>query len=199
MIYETLQIIKEQIEKYFSDIGLNRSIELQNISFIDNVNDDERGLNEKLILSLIRLEEEVTLKNSSHIKINDNKSEYRNPPVHLNLYLLISANFKDYETSLITLSKSIEFFQGKKVFNASNTTYNRDNVAIEVLNDFRFNLEIYSPSFEELNNIWGTLGGKQLPSVIYKIQLIEIERDNKLGESELITHIEGTLKELRKS
>jgi hypothetical protein len=199
MIYETLQIIKEQLEKYFSDIGLNRSIELQNISFIDNVNDDERGLNEKLILSLIRLEEEVTLKNSSHIKINDNKSEYRNPPVHLNLYLLISANFKDYETSLITLSKSIEFFQGKKVFNASNTTYNRDNVAIEVLNDFRFNLEIYSPSFEELNNIWGTLGGKQLPSVIYKIQLIEIERDNKLGESELITHIEGTLKELRKS
>lgn len=199
MIYETLQIIKEQIEKYFSDIGLNRSIELQNISFIDNVNDEERGLNEKLILSLIRLEEEVTLKNSSHIKINDNKSEYRNPPVHLNLYLLISANFKDYETSLITLSKSIEFFQGKKVFNASNTTYNRDNVAIEVLNDFRFNLEIYSPSFEELNNIWGTLGGKQLPSVIYKIQLIEIERDNKLGESELITHIEGTLKELRKS
>lgn len=199
MIYETLQIIKEQLEKYFSDIGLNRSIELQNISFIDNVNDDERGLNEKLILSLIRLEEEVTLKNSSHIKINDNKSEYRNPPVHLNLYLLISANFKNYETSLITLSKSIEFFQGKKVFNASNTTYNRDNVAIEVLNDFRFNLEIYSPSFEELNNIWGTLGGKQLPSVIYKIQLIEIERDNKLGESELITHIEGTLKELRKS
>jgi hypothetical protein len=199
MIYETLQIIKEQIEKYFSDIGLNRSIELQNISFIDNVNDEERGLNEKLILSLIRLEEEVTLKNSTHIKINDNKSEYRNPPVHLNLYLLISANFKNYETSLITLSKSIEFFQGKKVFNASNTTYNRDNVAIEVLNDFRFNLEIYSPSFEELNNIWGTLGGKQLPSVIYKIQLIEIERDNKLGESELITHIEGTLKELRKS
>ena len=193
MIYETLQIIKEQLEKYFSDIGLNRSIELQNISFIDNVNDEERGLNEKLILSLIRLEEEVTLKNSSHIKINDNKSEYRNPPVHLNLYLLISANFKNYETSLITLSKSIEFFQGKKVFNASNTTYNRDNVAIEVLNDFRFNLEIYSPSFEELNNIWGTLGGRQMPSVIYKVQLIQIERDKKLAESKIITHIGGTL------
>ena len=100
---------------------------------------------------------------------------------------------KNYDTSLISISKVIEFFQGKKVFTSSNTVYNRDNVAFEILDDFRFILEIYSPSFEELNNIWGTLGGRQMPSVIYKVQLIQIERDKKLAESQIITHIGGTL------
>jgi len=193
MLYESMHILKEQLDKYFSDIGLSRTTELQNIALWESGKDDESRLSEKLIISLLRLEEETTLKNSAHVKINENKTEYRNPPVHLNLYLLIAANFKNYDTSLISISKVIEFFQGKKVFTSSNTVYNRDNVAFEVLDDFRFILEIYSPSFEELNNIWGTLGGRQMPSVIYKVQLIQIERDKKLAESNIITHIGGTL------
>ncbi|NCB26089.1 MAG: DUF4255 domain-containing protein [Bacteroidia bacterium] len=193
MLYESMHILKEQLDSYFRDIGLNRTTELQNIALWESGNDEESRLNEKLVVTLLRLEEEATLKNSPHVKVNENKSEYRNPPLHLNLYLLIAANFKNYDTSLISISKVIEFFQGKKVFTSSNTVYNRDNVAFEILDDFRFILEIYSPSFEELNNIWGTLGGRQMPSVIYKVQLIQIERDKKLAESKIITHIGGTL------
>ncbi len=193
MLYESMHILKEQLDSYFRDIGLNRTTELQNIALWESGNDEESRLNEKLVVTLLRLEEEATLKNSPHVKVNENKSEYRNPPLHLNLYLLIAANFKNYDTSLISISKVIEFFQGKKVFTSSNTVYNRDNVAFEILDDFRFILEIYSPSFEELNNIWGTLGGRQMPSVIYKVQLIQIERDKKLAESQIITHIGGTL------
>lgn len=193
MLYESMHILKEQLDSYFSDIGLNRTTELQNIALWESGKDEDSQLNEKLIITLLRMEEEVTLKNSPHVKVNENKSEYRNPPLHLNLYLLIAANFKNYDTSLISISKVIEFFQGKKVFTSSNTVYNRDNVAFEILDDFRFILEIYSPSFEELNNIWGTLGGRQMPSVIYKVQLIQIERDKKLAESQIITHIGGTL------
>lgn len=193
MLYESMHILKEQLDSYFRDIGLNRTTELQNIALWESGNDEESRLNEKLVVTLLRLEEEATLKNSPHVKVNENKSEYRNPPLHLNLYLLIVANFKNYDTSLISISKVIEFFQGKKVFTSSNTVYNRDNVAFEILDDFRFILEIYSPSFEELNNIWGTLGGRQMPSVIYKVQLIQIERDKKLAESKIITHIGGTL------
>ncbi|HAR39350.1 MAG: hypothetical protein A2W86_09165 [Bacteroidetes bacterium GWD2_45_23] len=193
MIYESLQILKEQLDNYFTDIGLSRTIELRNIALWENGREDDAKLSEKLILTLLRLEEETTLKNTPHVRVNETKTEYRNPPLHLNMFLLIAANFKNYDTSLISISKAIEFFQGKKVFTSANTVYNRDNVTSDVLDDFRFILEIYSPSFEELNNIWGTLGGRQLPSVIYKIQLIQIERDKKLAESEVITHIGGTL------
>ena len=53
---------------------------------------------------------------------------------------------------------------------------------------------LYTPTFEELNYVWGTLGGRQLPSVIYKIQLIEIDRNELLGTGKLITEITDTLK-----
>jgi hypothetical protein len=36
-----------------------------------------------------------------------------------------------------------------------------------------------------------------LPSVIYKIQLIQIEQDKKLASSEVITHIGGNLNDLK--
>jgi hypothetical protein len=45
------------------------------------------------------------------------------------------------------------------------------------LKDFRFTVELYTPTFEELNFIWGTLGGKQYPSALYKLSLIEVERN----------------------
>ena len=118
MIYETLQILKEQLEDYFQQIGLGKIIDLQNIALWESESIDEASFNNKVILTLIRLEEEATLKNRSHFKVNDLKSEYRNPPVSLNLYLLISANFVPstsgdaYEKSLRCLSAVFEFFQG---------------------------------------------------------------------------------------
>ena len=189
MIYETLQILKEQIDDYFSEIGLVDSIILDNIALWESGNYDAEKLNE--------LEEEATLKNSPYYKLNNLKTEYKNPPVHLNLYLLICASFQAYDRSLRSISKVIEFFQSKKVFTSTNTAYNRNNVSMDVLDHFKFNVDIYTPTFEELNNIWGTLGGRQMPSVIYKVQLIQIESDKKLAASEAITQISGTINDMR--
>lgn len=197
MIYETLQILKEQLENYFSDIGLGKIIALENIALWESGSDDSARIDDKVVISLLKLEEELTLKNSPHYKLSDTKTEYKNPPVHLNLYLLVSANCDSYDKSLRSISKVIEFFQGKKVFTSGNTVYNRNNVSFDVLNYFKFILELYTPTFEELNNIWGTLGGRQLPSVIYKVQLIQIERDKKLAASEVIKHIGGVLNDLK--
>ena len=80
MLYESMHILKEQLDSYFRDIGLNRTTELQNIALWESGNDEESRLNEKLVVTLLRLEEEATLKNSPHVKVNENKSEYRNPP-----------------------------------------------------------------------------------------------------------------------
>lgn len=197
MIYETLQIIKEQIENYFSEKGLGKIIVLENIALWESGSETASRVNNKVVITLLNLEEEKTLKNSAHYKVNHTQTEYENPPVHLNLYLLISANCETYDKSLRSISRVLEFFQGKKVFTPANTVYNRTNVELDVLDYFRFNLEIYTPSFEELNNIWGTLGGRQMPSVIYKVQLIEVNREKKIAASEVITHIGGTLNDLK--
>jgi hypothetical protein len=74
--------------------------------------------------------------------------------------------------------------------------YNRNNVSFDLFDQFKFILELYSPGFEELNNVWGTLGGRQLPSVIYRIQLIQIEQEKILQSSELISQVGGNLSNL---
>lgn len=197
MIYETLQILKEQLENYFSEVGLGKIIILENIALWESGSDDASKIDGKVVMSLLKLEEETTLRNTPHFTVKDSKTEYKNPPVHLNLFLLVGANCETYDKSLRSISRVIEFFQGKKVFTSGNTVYDRTNVAFDVLDHFKFNIELYTPTFEELNNVWGTLGGRQLPSVIYKIQLIQVERDKKLASSEVIKHIGGTLNDLK--
>lgn len=195
MIYESLEILKEQLTVYFKEIKLNKVVELQNIALWEQgSNELAISVSNKLIITLLRIEEEATLKNGSFYQITGSRVEHKNRPVHLNLYILISANFDDYATSLITLSKTIEFFQGKNVFTSKNTVYSRDNVSYDISDDFKLILDLYSPTFEELNNIWGTFGGKQLPSAIYRLQLIMIEREKKTAETGIITSTGGTLK-----
>jgi hypothetical protein len=196
MIYEALQIISEQLDKYLSDAGLNNLVILENIGLLESSDEKADNLKGKVVLTLLNLEEEATLKNLPNYKIKNGTTEYINPPVNLNLYLLISANCDKYDKSLRCISKTIQFFQGKNVFTSTNTAYNRTNVAFDVFDYFKFNLELYTLSFEELNNVWGTLGGRQLPSVVYKIQLIEITQDIKLGTSGVITHIGGDLNDI---
>jgi len=196
MIYEALQIISEQLDKFLSDAGLNNLVVMENIALLESASENADNVKGKVVLTLLNLEEESAMKNTPSYKVKDGKTEYKNPPVNLNLYLLISANCDTYDKSLRCISKTIQFFQGKKVFTSTNTVYNRTNVAFDVLDYFKFILELYTLSLEELNYVWGTLGGRQLPSVIYKIQVLEIEQDIKLSTSGVITHIGGDLNDI---
>ena len=193
MIYETLQILKEQLENYLFEAGLEKTVVLENIALWESGSEEADKVADKVVISLIKIDEEPVLKNTPPYRVKDNQIEYQNPPVHINLYVLISGNRNSYEKSLRSISKTVEFFQGKSLFTSSNTVYNRTNVAFEILDYFKFNVQLYTPGFEQLNNIWGTLGGRQLPSVIYKVQIVQIKQDKKLSTSSVITHVGGDL------
>ncbi len=195
MIYETLQIINEQLNRMLDDEGFGKIAILDNIALWGSGSDDASRLEGKVVLSLLKLDEESTLRNTPAVRVTGERTEYENPPVNLNLYLLISANCDTYDKSLSAVSKIIRFFQGNKTFTSANTVYNRSNVAFEKPDSFKFSLTLYTPSFDELNNIWGMLGGRQLPSVIYRVQLIRIKSDKKTGAGSVITHVSGKLKD----
>ena len=198
MIYETLQILKEQLENYYEDVGLTKNIVLDNVALWESGSEDADRIKGKVVMTLVNVEEEWAMKNSPATRVVNNQTEYKNPPVNLNLFLLVAANCNSYDTSLSSISRTIEYFQGKKIFTSANTVYNRNNASFAVLDHFKFVVELYTPGFEVLNNIWGTLGGRQLPSVLFKIQIIQIERDKKLATSGVITHVGGSLNELNK-
>lgn len=195
MIFEVIQIITEQVNNYLDEIGLDKSVVAENIAFLESQNENVAGnLEDKVALTLINLSEETTLKNFPNHSIENAKTIYKNSVINLNLYLLFSANRTKYINSLNDLSKIIAFFQGKKLFTQANTIYNRSNSAMNNIDNFRFSIELYTPTFEELNYIWGTLGGKQLPSALYKVNMIQIERNIPQAEGQLISKVKGTTK-----
>ena len=191
MIFETLQIIKEEVNSYLG----GSIVSLENIAAIDTDSDSGVGGGDSsdVIVSLINLQEEFTLKNISNNYINNTEVNYRNPKVNLNLYILFSSTNTLYTEALKNLTKVIAFFQGKKVFTQDNTQFERVDDMVNV-GDFKFITDLYTPSFEELNFIWGTLGGKQYPSVIYKVTLLEIERDLISKKGTVISSLNNGLK-----
>lgn len=192
MIFEVLQILTEEVNNYFE----SNPVTLDNIAVIASDTGDNGNSGSDIILTLLNLQEESTLKNTPNYTINGTKVIYKNPKVNLNLYILFSANNEKYNESLKSISKIIEFFQGKRVFTQANSNYNRHNIEMSDIANFKFKIDLHTPSFEELNYVWGTLGGKQLPSVIYKVSLIEIERNKIVSKGTLITEINGELNQI---
>lgn len=182
MIYEILQIIVEELNDYLNE----NSVALANIA--DANSENASSSFPDISLSLINIKEEFTLKNIRNNQVNGTSVRYKNSKVYLNLFTLFSLNKATYTESLKSLTKIIEFFQGKKVFTQANSNY--ENVdGVENITNFKFITELYTPTFEELNFIWGTLGGKQYPSVLYKITLLEIEIDVITKEGAVISEV----------
>jgi len=176
MIFQTLKILATHLNVYLNKLdkpgGLAAvpSTILQNISRIDE--QDLKKAN-NVMLTLVNLSEETAMKNDPGTYIhNSSVAHYANPPVNLNLYLLVTVCMANYEHALIYLSHTIGFFQGKYSFTSKDNIVPIDNLP----DDFQIILDMQSLSFEQANYLWSTLGGKQQPFVCYKIRLVRIQR-----------------------
>ncbi|MCF8243577.1 MAG: DUF4255 domain-containing protein [Saprospiraceae bacterium] len=181
MIIHALQILRKELEEFLKPVTANddRVVELGNVAPLDKIQGEAIGNDSnKVLITLINVREEKALKNGPFSRRNDTtlQTEYFNPPVFLNLHVLISANQVSYVNALIYLSRIAAFFQSKNVFTHLNSVEVSDSdvPATEQMETFKIILDLYSPSFEELNHIWGTLGGKQVPSLVYALRLVEI-------------------------
>ncbi len=202
MIFETLHIIREELNQFLDPAGTVEPVVVENISILDNADntDRETDLVNRIACTLINIEEESALKNFPNHTIEAGTIKYKNPKVYLNLYVLFSANLTTYQNSLEALANIIRFFQAKKTFSEKDTTSYLSNTEVTLdLSSFRFNVELHTPSFEVLNHIWGTLGGRQLPCVLYKFSILELERNVLKGGGGLIQEIQGELEDMNLS
>jgi hypothetical protein len=195
VIYETLKFLREEVNKYLN-MKLGGSLTepklvIGNVSLAFDPPPGADVLDGKAILSLVNVEEDRVAKEQKNYTISDIAAIYKNPPLYLNLYVLFAVNkkgtLKDYEDSLVWLGHIIQFFQYQQVFTPA--THPNLNEKIE-----KIIVDLYSQNFEQVNNLWGTLGGKYLPSVLYKIRQITIDENAIEAEGGLIKQISTTLK-----
>ena len=105
---------------------------------------------------------------------------YRNRPIHLNLFLLFTANYRNYGTALRRLAQVLTFFQGKQKFTFANSP--GPNLPQAVSWTSRWSMDLLSLSFEEVNHLWGFLGTRESPFAIYRGRLVVIS-DQRLLET----------------
>ena len=136
-------------------------------------------------ISLVNVQEETALRNTPHVERRLGQSQYVEPPVYLNLYLLFAFEFLTYASSLVHLSKTVELFQTKRWFSPATQAGPGANAFPATLEKLVF--EMVNMNFEELNNLWGVLGGAYFPSVVYKVRLVKVQFDAATPASEITT------------
>ncbi|MBL7731665.1 MAG: DUF4255 domain-containing protein [Chitinophagaceae bacterium] len=136
-----------------------------------------------LLLTLINVEEEVIGKSQlPYFRKPDQTLDVLNPELRVNLYVLVTgasnrAESERYINTLRMLSYAIGCFQYKNVFEKLSSPTLPEEIEKLVV-------ELVSPTFEQQNHIWGGLGAKYQPSVLYKVKLLtyrEILESNGAG------------------
>jgi len=186
MIYDALKLLQAGLQQYIQEVEQSdpssEVVTLGNIAMADALGGSRSDMNDRIVMSVINLEEETTLKNSPHYRAENGRTVYRSPPVHLNVFVLFSVlHPEQYSTALKRLSSIVEFFQWKKEFSfTTSPTESREAKDVRVLAD------LYTLTFDQLNHLWGTLGGKQVPFVMYKLRLLSLDAGKREGEAALI-------------
>lgn len=152
-------------------------------SFYDNKGVLNTAMQEKIVLLLANVEEDNIYRSVNKVRRRaDGTGEIINPEMKLNLYVLFASNLSIYTEALKYLSLVISYFQTKNTFKYAEV------VGLDGA-DGRFIFDLHSLGFEQQNHLWGALGMKYVPSVMYKVSMITVRDDRVDGEIPPVTKI----------
>ena len=186
MFGDILKIVTEELNSYLDldsqlpsgakTIVLNRPYGSDNSLLIpDN----------SISLSLLNIEEERSNRTAIVQKrVVDGKVYRQNPEIMINLQIIFIANFKnDYINELNYITKIIEFFQKKPFFSMENTE------GLEKLGIDKLNFKLNTLPLQQQHNIWGMLGDKYMPSIMYTVGMIAIRESEQISDIPLVKEV----------
>ena len=168
MLDIALKFIKDELNTYlFTQTGSD-SVKVEMSKLVDDTGKyafDENNI----AASIINIEEERIFKSQvpEHTYTNG-KHVVLEPELKLNLYVLFAANFKQYDQALKYISYVLTYFQSHLSFTPE--VYPSLDSRIEKLT-----AELQSLNYDQLNQVWSFIGGKQLPSIIYKVRMVALQ------------------------
>jgi hypothetical protein len=179
MLDVTLQFLRDQLNSYIIGRTGSTAVEVKMSRVVDDAGKyaiDEGNIG----AAIINIEEERVLK--AHLPEYSNLNGQQmvmEPELKLNLYVMFAANFKLYDVALRYISLVLTYFQSHPFFMPDH--YPGLDPRIDKLT-----MELQSLTYEQLNQIWAFIGGKQLPSVIYRVRMVALQ-------DEVLTEIQPPL------
>lgn len=134
------------------------------------------NVNNKLVMLVANIEKD-TLPQHQSSQSNAQRIAISAQPLFLNLYVMVAANFSgtNYPEALRLISSAIAFFQRHPVFDHQSTPDLDQRIE-------RLILDLENLKIQDLNNVWGLLSGKYLPSVLYKVRMVTIDSGTVIGQ-----------------
>lgn len=187
MINKSVQFLAEEINKYLNlklpgaDLNQPRLV-VGNIAVAAESTDHEPKVENRIVLTLVNVEEDKVAKQQENFVKTSTSTVYKSPPLFINFYILFSMNRKKYGDCLDFLSLIMTFFQYQSVFTP--ITHPSLDSSIQ-----RLIVDLHNISFEQANHLWSILGGKYLPSAMYKVRQVTLDENAIISESGLIQEI----------
>ena len=171
MIEKTLNFIASELNGFLGNRFPSKEEHAVVASLSNTDGSSAARIESRLVISLVNIERETAAPSfGPAARAQGGYANYQ-PPLHLNLYVLVSASFSsNYDQALKFLGVALGFFQAKPNFDA------RSGPAFPRELD-RLSLELVSLSIQELNNLWAILGTKYLPSALYKVRMLTLQEN----------------------
>jgi len=174
MILEALNTVVGLINDYISPQHTDAPLILGNISRVNDGDEFSAGMQDKLVLSVINIQEDRVARSPEHFMKEDQLIKYKNPAIHLNITLMFAATH-DYRQAIPLLERIISFFQAKYVFTPGNTPELEAVNAVNNINIEKLIFEWVNLDMERVNQLWTTLGGHYMPSIVFRMRMITID------------------------
>ena len=176
MINSAIGHVTRQLNQY-----LGRTFSLnEDLALVSNIAEQDGtvavNVNNKVAVFLVNVEKDETpgyFREQGCMSGGENIITY--PPLHLNLFLMFSANFSgpNYPEALKFISHTIGFFQKNPVFTRQNSP-DLDSRIDKLI------LDIENLNIKDLSSLWSIISGKYQPSVLYRVRMLTFDsRDVK--------------------
>ncbi len=167
-----IAFLKKDLNTFISNkIGTNGDFVVA--ANLNNIIDDKNAAADKIVISIVSIEEDKMLKApDNYVKVN-NEITYRKPPVWLNIICLFTFYTKDTESyqGIDMLENVVQYFQSKpRIDKTSAVVPGNYPPGLEEVR-----AEFVSLNYEQTNDLWGLFGGKYHPSVVYKFKTIPVD------------------------
>lgn len=184
MIFNALNQITKFINQVLAPVGLGNLVMLADVARHERPAGavGATDVEEHILLTLINIEEENALKNNYPVQQIGSSLVTRQSALFLNLYVLLAANFTHYDEALKAVDAVLRVLQSHKKIRIQD---------LDTGETFDLFPAMHHIGFENLNNLWTVLGGKYMPSVLYKFRLVMVQESPPTG-GQVITDIQAT-------
>lgn len=178
MIHLAIKHLANQLNQF-----LKRSLTItEDIVVVSNLIDQDGSLapnlSNKIVMFLTRIE-----RDTMPFRTADGmaRTTSNTAPIYLNLYVMVAANFtaNNYPDALKFISDVIGFFRKQAIFDRYSTP-DLDQKIEKLI------LDIENLTIHEMSNVWGLLGCKYLPSVLYRVRMVALDADDIQGRVPLV-------------